>query len=205
MTFAQIVAYKRDIKRRRMKYRTTKQPPLSRTEEVRRLIDTQMEALIQYLKPEENQMIDIPSCSKSIDRKKSFSPEKIDSSSKRTYHRSDSSHHKKHKRSKSRSRSPKKISKRKHEHEIVIPSCSKSSQRRKSLSPENCSSSSSRRSYNRSDSRDRRTDRRKRSRSLDRRDQISKREHKKSKHKKRERSRSRSPNRNHDYKKKYKK
>lgn len=42
-TFAEITKYKRDIKRKRMKYRTTKAPPLTHTEELRSLISLQME------------------------------------------------------------------------------------------------------------------------------------------------------------------
>lgn len=198
MTFAEIVAYKRDIKRRRMKYRTTKEPPLSRTEEVRRLIDTQMEALIQYLKPEEKE-IEVPSCSETIQRKKIVSPEKIYSSSGSSrrnfdYNRSDSqemksdytSHHRKiQKRSKSRSRS-----------RIYTPSSSKSNQRKKSVSP-------AKTIYNRSDSKSHhKKNKRSRSRSRShRRDRSPKREHKKGKHKRREISRSRSRDRNCDYKK----
>lgn len=137
---AEIVAYKRDIKRRRMKYRTTKEPPLSRTEEVRRLIDTQMEALIQYLKPEEKEVA-VPSCSKTSQMMKFVTSENVysssDGSSRRTldYNLSQgmnsdySSQH--HKRSRSRS-------------------FSKSRQRKKSLSP-------AKNIYNRSDSGSHRT------------------------------------------------
>lgn len=42
-TFAEITKYRRDIKRKRMKYRTTKAPPLTHTEELRSLISLQME------------------------------------------------------------------------------------------------------------------------------------------------------------------
>lgn len=42
-TFDEITKYKRDIKRKRMKYRTTKAPPLTHTEELRSLISLQME------------------------------------------------------------------------------------------------------------------------------------------------------------------
>lgn len=42
-TFADINKLKRDLKRRRMKYRTTKAPPLTYTEELRELIGLQME------------------------------------------------------------------------------------------------------------------------------------------------------------------
>lgn len=42
-TFAEITKYRRDIKRKRMKYRTTKAPPLTHTEELRSLISVQME------------------------------------------------------------------------------------------------------------------------------------------------------------------
>lgn len=42
-TFAEITKYKRDIKRKRMKHRTTKAPPLTHTEELRSLISLQME------------------------------------------------------------------------------------------------------------------------------------------------------------------
>ncbi len=42
-TFAEITKYKRDVKRKRMKYRTTKAPPLTHTEELRGLISLQME------------------------------------------------------------------------------------------------------------------------------------------------------------------
>lgn len=189
MTFAEIVAYKRDIKRRRMKYRTTKEPPLSRTEEVRRLIDTQMEALIQYLRPEEEKKeIQIPSCSKSSQMKKMLSPEKLYSSSgssRRTfdYNREKESDYnrKMYKRSRSRSRS------RMEEKRVDTPRCSKSTQRKKSMSPAS-------KTYIRNDSKShRKKNKRSRSRSRSQnRDRSSKREHKKSKHKKRERSRSRS-------------
>lgn len=42
-TFAEITKYQRDVKRKRMKYRTTKAPPLTHTEEIRSLISLQME------------------------------------------------------------------------------------------------------------------------------------------------------------------
>lgn len=44
-----ILRQKRDLKRRRQKYRTTKAPPLSYTEEVRQLIGLQNEAWTQFL------------------------------------------------------------------------------------------------------------------------------------------------------------
>lgn len=50
MTFDQITKLRRDLKRRRMKYRTTKAPPLSYTEEIRGLIGLQMESWQQYVR-----------------------------------------------------------------------------------------------------------------------------------------------------------
>lgn len=50
MTFDEILAHNRNLKRRRIKYRTTKEPPLSHTEEVRKLISVQMDALQQYFR-----------------------------------------------------------------------------------------------------------------------------------------------------------
>lgn len=50
MTFDQITKLRRDLKRRRMKYRTTKTPPLSYTEEIRGLIGLQMESWQQYVR-----------------------------------------------------------------------------------------------------------------------------------------------------------
>ncbi|XP_055380633.1 uncharacterized protein MAL13P1.304-like, partial [Condylostylus longicornis] len=47
-SFANIVALRRDIKRRRLKYRIGKDPPLSTTEEFRNLIEIQMGALEEY-------------------------------------------------------------------------------------------------------------------------------------------------------------
>lgn len=44
-TFTDINKLKRDLKRRRMKYRTTKAPPLTYSEELRELIQLQMEML----------------------------------------------------------------------------------------------------------------------------------------------------------------
>lgn len=44
-TFTDIHKLKRDLKRRRMKYRTTKAPPLAYIEELRELINLQMEIL----------------------------------------------------------------------------------------------------------------------------------------------------------------
>ena len=49
MSFAEMTKLKRDLKRRRMKYRTTKSPPLSYTEEIRALIGLQMESWEQKL------------------------------------------------------------------------------------------------------------------------------------------------------------
>lgn len=49
MTFDQISKLRRDLKRRRMKYRT-KTPPLSYTEELRGLISLQMESWQQYVR-----------------------------------------------------------------------------------------------------------------------------------------------------------
>lgn len=46
---AEIMRQKRDQKRRRQKYRTTKAPPLSYTEEVRQLIGLQNEAWTQFM------------------------------------------------------------------------------------------------------------------------------------------------------------
>lgn len=48
-TFAEITKYKRDIKRKRMKYRTTKAPPLTHTEELRSLISLQMELWEEFV------------------------------------------------------------------------------------------------------------------------------------------------------------
>ncbi|KAG4066243.1 hypothetical protein HA402_000467 [Bradysia odoriphaga] len=42
-TFAEMTKYERDVKRKRMKHRTTKAPPLTHTEELRSLISVQME------------------------------------------------------------------------------------------------------------------------------------------------------------------
>lgn len=50
MTFDQITKLRRDLKRRRMKYRNTKTPPLSYTEEIRGLIGLQMESWQQYVR-----------------------------------------------------------------------------------------------------------------------------------------------------------
>lgn len=50
MTFDQITKLRRDLKRRRMKYRTAKTPPLSYTEEIRGLIALQMESWQQYVR-----------------------------------------------------------------------------------------------------------------------------------------------------------
>lgn len=47
-TLAEIMREKRNLKRRRQKYRTTKAPPLSYTEEVRQLIALQNEAWTQF-------------------------------------------------------------------------------------------------------------------------------------------------------------
>lgn len=49
MTFSEVLAHNRNLKRRRIRHRTTKEPPLTHTEEVRKLIGTQMEAMEQYL------------------------------------------------------------------------------------------------------------------------------------------------------------
>lgn len=50
-TFAEITKYKRDIKRKRMKHRTTKAPPLTHTEELRGLISLQMELWEDFVRP----------------------------------------------------------------------------------------------------------------------------------------------------------
>ncbi|XP_055677873.1 uncharacterized protein LOC129786712 [Lutzomyia longipalpis] len=50
MTFADVVDMERQLKRRRMKHRTTKEPPLSYNETIRKLINTQTEAWESYLK-----------------------------------------------------------------------------------------------------------------------------------------------------------
>lgn len=49
-TFAEITKYERDVKRKRMKHRTTKAPPLTHTEELRSLISVQMELWDDYVK-----------------------------------------------------------------------------------------------------------------------------------------------------------
>ncbi|KAJ6634585.1 hypothetical protein Bhyg_07390 [Pseudolycoriella hygida] len=49
-TLADLTKYKRDIKRKRMKYRTTKAPPLTHTEELRGLIALQMESWEDFVK-----------------------------------------------------------------------------------------------------------------------------------------------------------
>ncbi|XP_055715971.1 uncharacterized protein LOC129809864 [Phlebotomus papatasi] len=54
MTFADVVDMERQMKRRRMKYRTTKEPPLSYSETIRKLINTQTEAWESYLKQNED-------------------------------------------------------------------------------------------------------------------------------------------------------
>lgn len=46
MSFSEMNKFKRDLKRRRMKYRTTTAPPLSHTEEMRALIELQMESIV---------------------------------------------------------------------------------------------------------------------------------------------------------------
>lgn len=53
MTFDEILAHNRNLKRRRVRHRTTKEPPLSHTEEIRKLIGTQMEALEHYISKNE--------------------------------------------------------------------------------------------------------------------------------------------------------
>lgn len=53
-TFAEITKYKRDIKRKRMKYRTTKAPPLTYTEELRSLISLQMELWEDFVERPKN-------------------------------------------------------------------------------------------------------------------------------------------------------
>ncbi|GAB0092422.1 U11/U12 small nuclear ribonucleoprotein 48 kDa protein [Sergentomyia squamirostris] len=53
MTFAQVVDLEKQLKRRRMKHRTTKEPPLSYTETIRKLINTQTEAWESYIKQTE--------------------------------------------------------------------------------------------------------------------------------------------------------
>lgn len=62
-TFAEITKYKRDIKRKRMKYRTTKAPPLTHTEELRNLISLQMELWEQFCcdgKESEKSVVKLP-------------------------------------------------------------------------------------------------------------------------------------------------
>lgn len=49
-TFAEITKYERDVKRKRMKHRTTKAPPLTHTEELRSLISVQMDLWEDYVK-----------------------------------------------------------------------------------------------------------------------------------------------------------
>lgn len=58
MTFAEIIKLKRDLKRRRMKHRTSKTPPLSYTEKIRALITLQMETWTQYLESDKPLNID---------------------------------------------------------------------------------------------------------------------------------------------------
>jgi hypothetical protein len=49
LTYAEIFNRRRDLKRRRMKYKGTKGPPLTHTEEISKLIGAQMEAYQEYL------------------------------------------------------------------------------------------------------------------------------------------------------------
>lgn len=49
MTFSEVLAHNRNLKRRRIRHRTTKEPPLTHTEEIRKLIGTQMEAMEKFL------------------------------------------------------------------------------------------------------------------------------------------------------------
>lgn len=48
-TFAEMTKYERDVKRKRMKHRTTKAPPLTHTEELRSLISVQMDLWEDYV------------------------------------------------------------------------------------------------------------------------------------------------------------
>ncbi|XP_059622014.1 uncharacterized protein LOC132265395 [Phlebotomus argentipes] len=54
MTFADVVDMERQLKRRRMKHRTTKEPPLSYSETIRKLINTQTDAWKSFLHQNED-------------------------------------------------------------------------------------------------------------------------------------------------------
>lgn len=53
MSLSEMTKLKRDLKRRRMRHRTTKAPPLSHTEELRGLIELQMEAWQQFVQQDD--------------------------------------------------------------------------------------------------------------------------------------------------------
>lgn len=117
MTFAEVVSHQRKLSKRKTKYRTTKEPPLTQTEEIRKLIDTQMTAYVDYIQG---------SCSDTIvSASKSASSEYRETHKKKKRHRSrdeDDMHNRKHskkkkkhhKKEQSRSRSRSRSKKSKH-------------------------------------------------------------------------------------------